>query len=442
MTEANTLTSLEQRVADSVDADVLIADTSALVAIPSFDGQERDAQEVSAQIMRKAGLDVDVWDIDLDEVTRHPHASWEIERAEALGVVGWLGGEDGAEGGAEGVPGGIREGSGRTLVLNGHVDVVPPGDESSWSSPPFGAAIRDGRLYGRGTLDMKGQLMAGLAAIRAVRACGVRLRGRVVLHSVIGEEDGGLGTLAALLRGHTGDAAIVMEPTGLAPAPAQAGCLNFRVHVPGRAAHGAVRKEGVSAFEGLIHLHQALLELEVERNAVDAGPLFGHLPLPFPLSVGRFSGGSWPSSVPERATMEGRVGVRPDESFADARADLARAIDGATRAHPFLRDNPPVVEWWGGRYLPMATPPGDPVLSTLDAVIEHVSGVRPSHHAVPFGADAGLFEHVAAMPSVLFGAGDIRNAHGVDEWVAVDDLVQMSRILAVTILRYCGVENE
>lgn len=425
MTDSTRLSPLEQRIADAVDADALVRRTAALVAIPSHGGRERPAQEASAELMRSAGLDVDVWEIDLDSVKKHPAASWEIERAGALGVVGVL---EGA-------------GDGPTLVLNGHVDVVPAGDEGDWTSPPFEAVVRDGRLYGRGTLDMKGQLMAGLAAVEATRRSGVRLRGRVLLHSVIGEEDGGIGTLATLLRGHTGDAAIVMEPTDLAPAPAQAGCLNFRVRVPGRGAHGAVRNEGVSALERLIRVHDALLRLEAERNARDAGPLFARWPLPFPLSIGIFSGGSWPSSVPERALMEGRLGIRPDETPEEAKRTLEDAVRGASKSYPFLREHPPTVEWWGGRYLPMTTAPDEPILTTLDDAVRDVSGGTAPHHAVPFGADAGLFEHVAKVPAVLFGAGDIRLAHGADECVAVEDLVRMSRILAVTILRYCGVEE-
>lgn len=406
--------------------DVLIDTTAALVRIPSFGGHEDDAQAASATFMRDSGLDVDEWDIDLASLLEHPAASWEIDRTTARGVAGVLEGS----------------GSGPTLVLNGHVDVVPAGDARAWSTPPFEPELRQGRLFGRGALDMKGQLMAGLAAVRAVRASGVHLRGRVIVHSVIGEEDGGLGTLATLLRGHTGDAAIVMEPTALAVCPAQAGCLNFRVRVPGRGAHGAVRNEGASALEGLIHIHRALIELEASRNGVDAGPMFSRWPLPFPLSVGVFSGGSWPSSVPEDSSMEGRYGIRPDESLPGAKAEFEEAVCQAAEAHPFLRDHRPLVEWWGGRYLPMSTALDEPLLTTLSESAEHVVGTAPEHHAVPFGADAGLFPHVAGMPAVLFGAGDIRHAHAADEYVEVDELLRMSQILAVTILRYCGVENE
>ncbi|MGB1780398.1 MAG: M20/M25/M40 family metallo-hydrolase, partial [Longimicrobiales bacterium] len=134
--------------------------------------------------MTGIGLDTDVWSIDLPLLQDHPDASWELQREEALGVIGTLEGR----------------GGGPSLILNGHVDVVPPGDEALWSSPPFEPVVRDGRLYGRGSLDMKAQLAAGLAALRAVSDAGVELSGSVHLQSVVGEEDGGIGTLAATLR--------------------------------------------------------------------------------------------------------------------------------------------------------------------------------------------------------------------------------------------------
>ncbi len=250
-----TLTATEARVAQAVDADALVAAARRLVRIPSWDGKETPAQEAMIELMGAAGLEVDAWDIDLAALAEHPHYAAEIDRAEALGVVGTLPGR----------------GDGRSLILNGHVDVVPPGEEGAWRHPPFDAVVEGGRLYGRGSLDMKGALVAGLHALAAVRAAGVRLAGDVHLMSVIGEEDGGTGTLASVLRGYRADGAVVMEPTDLTVAPAQAGVLNFRIRVPGLAAHGAVREEGVSALEKLFPVHAALRALEEERNRTPGG---------------------------------------------------------------------------------------------------------------------------------------------------------------------------
>lgn len=373
--------------------------------------------------MTGIGLDTDVWSIDLPLLQDHPDASWELQREEALGVIGTLEGRRG----------------GPSLILNGHVDVVPPGDEALWSSPPFEPVVRDGRLYGRGSLDMKAQLAAGLAALRAVADAGVELSGSVHLQSVVGEEDGGIGTLAATLRAGGADGAIVMEPTGLTVAPVQAGCVNFRIRVPGKAAHGAVRDEGISAFENAFRIYAAVQALEAERNRnAVRDPLYSAFSTPYPISIGTMSGGDWASSVPDHVSMEGRLGVRPDESLDEARSSLEAAVAAAARADAFLTDHPPVVEWWGGRFLPAKTPVDDPLVRTLSRSVTEELGAAAVLQGVTFGADAGLLQHLAKMPVVLFGAGDIRRAHRPDEYVEIAQLETMARSLARTIVHFCG----
>lgn len=220
----------EQRVLSAIDDDGLLKALADLVSIPSLDGTtaENEAQDAVAALLQSQSMTVDRWEINLSRLYDHPDCSWEVPRERALGVVGILGEDRG----------------GRSLIFNGHVDVVPAGNRRLWHSDPWQATIVNGRVYGRGALDMKGGLCCAIFAARAIAAAGVRLRGRLVIQSVIGEEDGGLGTLAAILRGHTADAAIVAEPTELKVAPAQAGAHNFRPTVYGAAAHGCVREEG------------------------------------------------------------------------------------------------------------------------------------------------------------------------------------------------------
>jgi acetylornithine deacetylase len=420
------LSPLEARVAAAVDVDGLIDAAVRLVRIPSWNGRETPAQELMVRLMEDAGLEVDTWQIDLDEVARHPAHSTEIPRESALGVVGTLPGT----------------GGGRSLILNAHVDVVPPGDEALWSRPPFAGVVDDGRLYGRGALDLKGPLAAGLHALIALRSAGVEPAGPLHLMSVVGEEDGGVGTLAALLRGWRADGAIVLEPTELAVAPAQAGCLNFRIHVPGRAAHGAVRDEGVSALEKWTAVHAAIRALEARRNRRLAGdPLFARHGLPFAISVGTIRGGDWASTVPDRVTVEGRMGIAPGEDPDAARHEMARALEQAADADPRLADRPALLEWWGGRFLAARTDPNDPLVSTVRGAAEAVLRRPVPLEGVPYGADMGLLSGVGGIPTVLFGAGDIRRAHRPDEWVAVDELVALARTLAVAAVRFCGTNG-
>jgi acetylornithine deacetylase len=416
-----TLRREEERALDAVDVEGLVARLRELIAIDSSGGRETPAQEWMCAFLAESGLDVDRWELDLGSLRRDPSYSEELERAEALGVVGRMGG------------------AGPKLVLNGHVDVVPAGERRLWSVPPFEGTVREGRVYGRGSADMKGGLLCGLFALRAVRAAGVELAGSVLVQSVVGEEDGGLGTLAALRRGHTGDAAIVLEPTRLVLAPAQAGAFNFRVTVPGRAAHGALRAEGVDPIDHFIPLYRALQALERERNARPRHPLFRDMDLPFALCVGTIRGGIWASTVAESVTFEGRLGIAPDEDSAAARRELERAIGDAADRSPWLRENPPTVEWWGGQFFPAATEVADPIVATVGGAHADVTGGPAEVQGMPYGADMRLLANEGGMPTVLYGPGDVRRAHAPDEYIEIAELETATRALVLTILRFCGV---
>jgi acetylornithine deacetylase len=416
------LTAAEADVLNRVDRKRMLADLGALIAIPSLGGQETPAQEWMSAALRAMGLDVDAWEIDLPAVSRHPACSMEVERHRAVGVVGGLG-----------------AGNGPTLIMNGHVDVVPIGDRTQWSVDPWTATIRDGRVIGRGACDMKGGLAAAVAALRALVARRVTLTGRVALHSVVAEEDGGAGRRATLLRGHRGDGAISMEPTTLILAPAHAGALTFRIAVPGASAHGCVREEGVSAIETFRPVHDALLRLEAERNARLRQPLFDRYRLPFALSIGRITAGDWPSSVPDLLTCEGRYGIAPGENAAAAQRAFEAAVDAAAEAHPFLRDHRPRVEWWGGQFLPARTPDDASIVQTTNDAITDVMGTPPRIEGMTtYGADMRLLVNEAQIPTVLFGAGDVRHAHRPDESVTIDELLIVARTLALTAMRFCG----
>ncbi len=425
MTRPNSgLTPTEARVLAAVDLDGLLDAIARLVAVRTDQGRETPAQERMADWMRTAGMEVDVWEIDFDELAAHPRFSIEIERTGALGVVGSLGRADGA---------------GRSLILNGHVDVVPAGDESRWTVPPWRGTLRDGNLMGRGALDMKGALCCGLYAARAIAEAGVELDGRLLLESVIAEEDGGAGTLAAIQRGYVADGAVVMEPTRLSLAPAQAGALNFRVHVRGRSAHGALRTEGVSAIDGFVRIYRALRALEARRNSEVQDPLFARYPVPFPLCVGTVRGGEWASNVPENLCFEGRYGIATGEDPEEARATFEEAVAAAAaNSDPWLERHPPRVEWWGGQFHPATTPVSHPVVRTVAGAFRDVAGRAPRIEGMPYGADMQLLVHAGRTPTVMFGPGDVRNAHRPDERVPVAEIETVARTLALTALRFCG----
>jgi acetylornithine deacetylase len=419
------LTPLEARALAGIDARSIATLAAELMGFESCSGREVPIQERMADLYRTRGLDVDAWEIDLVRLASHPAFGAELPRERALGVVGRWG-----------------SGAGPTLILNGHVDVVPAGDLDRWSVLPFRGTIRDGRLWGRGAVDMKGSLACALAAVVAVReamvAAGLEPEGTVLLHSVVGEEDGGLGTLAAIERGHVGDAAIVLEPTSGAVAPAQAGALSFRIRIPGRAAHGAIRTEGENPIERLDLVLRALRGLETRRNDRLRHPLFADVPVPYAICVGRIEAGVWASTVPEALILEGRYGLGIGEDAGVARRELEAAVAGAAQEDAWLRTHPPEITWWGARFEPAAIPEDHPLVTTLVGAATDATGRRPPVAGMPYGADMHLLVNHGATPTVLFGPGDIRDAHAPDESVALVELEAAARTLALMILRFCG----
>lgn len=404
-------------VADALDAvspERLMELLQELLRIPSVTGSsaEGDAQHALATRLRRLGLDTDLWEIDLAATTTAPgFPGLEAPRVDAWGLVASTGHEDGP-----------------TLVLNGHIDVVPTGDLEAWSVDPWAAQTRGDRVLGRGACDMKAGLACQVMAATVLVEAGVELRGRLALHSVVGEEDGGLGTFATLRRGHIGDVAVVCEPTSLHVVPACAGALTFRLVVRGRAAHASVRDEGLDVLDVYVDVHRALRELEARRNT-DVHPLMAHRPIPYPLSVGTLRAGDWPSSVPDLLVAEGRLGVALGESVEDARADLERCLAGL--GHPVE------VEWWGGQFAPGVLPDGSPLLEQVAAVHRSLTGSDPAVHGVPYGSDLRLLT-AAGIPTVHYGPGDVREAHAPDESVPMAELVTVTRALVLLAADVCG----
>jgi acetylornithine deacetylase len=417
-------TDLESFVLDHFDEGSLVEDLADLVRIPSVAGTEAEVevQDHCAEVLRRHGAVVDRWDIDLAELKDDPwFPGSEAERDRAVGVVGATSGD--------GVP---------ALVLQGHLDVVPPGDPETWQGmDPFSAEIRDGALHGRGACDMKAGVAANLAVVRTLRAAGVQLERPLAVHCVVGEEDGGLGAFATLRRGHRGDAAVITEPTSARIVTATAGALTFRIEVAGRSAHGSMRREGVSALEAFLPIHEALRRLEQERNA-DPDPLF-ESDLPYALSVGVVTAGDWASNVPDKLTAEGRLGVQLDEDPRQARLALEDAVAEASAKDPWLRENRPVVSWPGGQFASGRTDSDHPLVEEVIAAVRDTGGPTPQLGAEVYGSDLRLYAGIGGIPTLHYGPGDIRVAHGPQENVSLEDVAQVARALVVLTLRRCGV---
>ena len=415
------------------DRDQLAADLETLIAVPSMGGTtaETSVQKLLADRWCSEGLHVATWDIDVAALqARSDFPGMEVERTSALGVSALRRGT----------------GGGRTLMLNGHTDVVPPGDLAAWSADPFvpRRVTIDGRecIVGRGACDMKAGLVAAWEALRIVDRSGVILRGDVVLCPVSGEEDGGMGTFAALDQlltrdGMRIDACIVPEPTDLDLVPANGGALTFRLRVPGAAIHASRRAEGVSAIEKFIPILNALAELENSRNA-DVDPLMKRWPIAYPLSIGTVHAGDWASTVPDLLIAEGRLGVALDESMDQARTALESAVAHACSIDPWLRDHPVTVEWWGGQFASGRTPADASIISLVREAHARTTGVEPDTYGGPYGSDLRLLTGIGGIPTVQYGPGDTVVAHAPDEYVALDDVITCAEVLAEVIVEFCS----
>lgn len=405
----------------------ILEDLARLVAIPSVGGSaaEIEIQDTLVHAWRGEGWDVEEWNLDVAALTRDRNfPGMEVERASARGaLMTWAG-----------------SGGGRRLLLNGHTDVVPPGDLGAWDCDPFLPRLEEyegrQRLIGRGACDMKAGVVAAWEAMRALRDAGVSLAGDVMLAPVSGEEDGGLGTFALLQRGVRADACVIPEPTDLAIIPANGGALTFRIVVPGLATHASRRTEGVSAIEKFVPILAELRDLEAERNS-DVHPLMRRWPIAYPLSIGTVRAGDWASTVPDLLIAEGRLGVAIGENVADARASLEHAVARACARDPWLHDNPARVEWWGGQFASGATDADSPLLTWVDEAHAAITGAPAEVFGGPYGSDLRLLVGLGGIPTVQYGPGDSAAAHAPNEWVDVDDVVTCARVLADVIVRAC-----
>jgi len=420
-------TEFVRSISQAVDArrEQVVALLLRLVSTPSVTGSESEVQDLVERELRARGLDIDRWEAQPEEIEPYAeHVGYQDRYEGRPNLIGrWPG-----------------RGGGRSLLLNAHVDTVEVGEHSAWSHDPAGEVVGD-LVYGRGSCDMKGGLVAFIGALDALQSLGVQLKGDLLLNTTVGEENGGLGALSTVLRGYRADAAVIAEPTRLALVPAQGGSIVFRLTVTGRAAHAAVRDQGVSALDKFLILYQALLALEAERNRQLRHPLYEHLENKVPINVGVLRAGVWPSTVPEQLVAEGRIGLLPGEEMATFRHEVERRLAQAAERDEWLRAHPPRLEWFSGQFAPAEIPVDADICQAVARAHEAVSGRSPVVQGVPYGADMRLFILFGHMPCVLYGPGDVTVAHRADEHLSVTELLQAAKTFAVLIADWCGVTS-
>jgi acetylornithine deacetylase len=402
-----------------------LALTADLVRFPSTRGAEKEAQAFMASEMRKRGLEVDHFRIDLDRICKLPgfspvHVSYD----EAYNVVG------------------TKRASnrrGRSLILNGHIDVVPSGPVDMWTTPPFEPRVAEGWMFGRGAGDMKAGLAACLAALDAVRRAGFELAADVIVQSVVEEECTGNGALACLERGYRADAVLIPEPMNDKLLNAQVGVIWFQVKARGVPVHVAEAGQGVNAIESAYRLMTALHELEDAWNGRRGDyPSHADLPHPINLNVGRIEGGDWASSVPAWCMIDVRVAIFPGQPIAEAKREIEQAILAASRRDPFLHNNPPEIVYNGFEAEGYVLENAEAQVAALAAAHRRVFGSELERTASTATTDARFFGLYGDMPALVYGPRS-EFIHGFDERVNLESLRNVTKAMVLFMANWCGL---
>ena len=420
---------VDKKVSDAILAaveqgfDEQVVFTQDLVRLPSLRGQEATAQDFLARELKKRGFAVDRWKIDVADIEDMPGYSPKLDGYEdAYVTVGSLR---------------CDAPQGRSLIINGHIDVVPEGPHDMWSTPPFDPVIKDGWMHGRGAGDMKSGWVCGLFALEALKRAGYRPAADVAIEAVIEEESTGNGALACLQRGYRADAALIPEPMGNAVMRSQVGVMWFHCVVRGHPVHVAYAGRGANAIEAAYRLIGELHTLEEAWNKRGHAAYAGN-DHPLNFNVGKIEGGDWASSVPAWCRFDMRVGLFPGQDLATARKEVETCLAEAARRDPFLANNPPEVVWDGFQAEGFIQERGTEVEAALAASHKAVFGAEMQERALTGTTDARFFGLYAKMPALVYGP-IAENIHGFDERVDLKSCKDVTKAIALFIADWCGL---
>jgi acetylornithine deacetylase len=415
-----------QQVVQRIDAnwDQEVEFLRGLVRRPSTLGEEARVQQFVAQQLGDIGLEPDIWHINHAEIARQPGYSpveWSYEGRPNVAAT-WK-----------------SPSGGRSLIFNGHIDVVPITPEDHWTYGPWGGEVVDGCMYGRGAADMKSGVAAMIYAVRALKEAGVELGGDLTLETVIEEECTGNGALAARTRGYTADAAIIPEPLGQTALEGQVGVMWARVTVRGKGAHAERASSSVNAISKACLVIEAVQELEGQVNSVE--PLleqFQGVDHPLNYNVGICQGGDWASTVPEVCSLEVRISCYPGEDLGDVQTRFKNHIVEATRGDDWLSENPPEVNFYAFQAEGCTVSRDEPIFSILGENHRSVTGSELEFYTFTGTTDIRFFNLYYGIPATCYGPVG-GNLHAPDEWVDLDSVKQVTQVLALTALDWCGL---
>ncbi len=404
-----------------------VAFTQDLIRFPSVRGQEHTAQDFIFDALQERGYAMDRWAIDVNDIQSHPGFSpVAVNYDNAINVVGTHR---------------PQSETGRSLILNGHIDVVPVGPHDMWSRDPYDPHIEGDWLYGRGAADMKAGLAANIFAMDALKSLGLQPAGRVHLQSVTEEECTGNGALSCLVRGYRADAAIIPEPEDDMLVRANVGVLWFRVNVRGLPVHVREAGTGANAIEACFPLIQTLRELEKSWNSAKASiPHFENVDQPINFNVGKIIGGDWASSVPAWCSFDCRMAIYPGWNPHEKSQEIEAHLRAAASNIPFLANNPPEIEWNGFFAEGYVLEEGSEAETTLARVHLKSYGSQLETFVTPGYLDGRVFVLYDDCPCLVYGPYS-ENIHGFDERVRLSSVRRITKSIALFIAEWCGLER-
>lgn len=414
-----------QKIIDKVDAsrDHAIKFLQDMVAIPSVTGDEAAIQKHMSGYLMKIGLDVDMWETNWEELKKHP---------------GYRPVDRGYEGRPNIVATLKGTGGGRSLLLNGHTDVIPVGNGEGWSDNPWSAKIENGRIYGRGSCDMKSGVASHVLAVQYLKELGLTPKGDVMINIVIDEEVSGHGTLDTVIRGYKADAGISGETSDLGVQPACIGRIWFQIDVQGKPAGIQQRYLGISAIELGNKIVKAVQELEDHRVATVKHPLYPSAIDSLPCIIGSFQAGNYPSAFPASAVLKGSIGTVPGEDHEGVKQSLVKKIAEVAAQDPWMKDHPPVVRFVGYDAEASEIPVNHPIVDIVSKTYTEVTGKQPVISGRQGAADTRFLNKYADTPTVIFGPGSTAIMHANDEYVSIDDYLAAIKVMALSIYDWCN----
>jgi len=399
-----------------------------ILKIPSVTGNEGPVQQYIAQELHDMNLTVDVFDPDIEELKQHPaYVATEADSYEGRpNVVGiWKG-----------------TGGGKSLLLNGHVDVIPEGAAENWEYGCWSADIADGKIYARGAADMKSGVAAMTMAVRCIQRAGLRLKGDVLLEYVMDEELSGNGTLACVTRGYSADAGICCETSSMCVQPGSIGRIWFTIHVRGKTAGIQQHYEGVNAIDLGYLVNKAVTAFEEKRTASIQHPLYPDIRSSIPCMIGQFESGSYASAFPDSCVMKGSLATVPGEDSEKVKLEFTEfVIQTVQKQEPWFIEHPPEVCFEGYFAEPAAIPENAAIVQTLCREYRHVLGKEPKISGRTGAADIRHLITYGHTPTVIFGPGMTEQMHANNEWVRVRDYLDAIDVLAHTIVDWCEISE-